>query len=200
MNPVLDLIKHYNRHFGAEAAEVKINNGDANSKVPSLAICHYKSSDTGLPHDVLITAGMSLAEMAYPKDYEDERWSTELILYVEKASDEDMQWMIWLAELPYFDELVIGHGHSIRFAEALYKNSCLKHFLLLETLIKNDQNLANTLPEPVHPAKLLWVVPLSDREYELKRKGGFGDLMDVFTEKRHPIALQRHRRCYLSDA
>ena len=48
-----------------------------------------------------------------------------------------------------------------------------------------------------HPVDLLWVVPLSEREYRLKREQGIDGLMPVFAENAHPVTVDKQRGCYL---
>ncbi|WP_432758265.1 hypothetical protein [Pseudomonas aeruginosa] len=43
----------------------------------------------------------------------------------------------------------------------------------------------------------MWVVPLSEREYRLKREHGIDGLMPVFAENAHPVTVDKQRGCYL---
>lgn len=73
----------YDAHFGSEPSTVFPGHEywDDSAGVPAIDVFVYRKEDTGRPHDVLITAGMSRQSMNFLPTYEGERWASELIWY-----------------------------------------------------------------------------------------------------------------------
>jgi len=195
-----NLIESYSNYFRCQPSQVYSQPCLTSISVPAISVCLFEKQHTGLPHDVLITAGMSLTSMSFPENFSGERWSSELIQYLDTVEKTDFQWLTWLAELPFFDSFVLGHGHSVTYHESLYPEhkSKLSKFLLLETTIVNDRNILASSPDTTFPCEILWVIPLTDAEYRLKIDSGFGKLLDKFDENKHPLILNKQRSCYVS--
>lgn len=193
------LLRLYEAHFGVEPSNVHVNNAwdEQNSTIPPIAVCVFTKASTGLPFDVLITAGMSSTAMSFKESFEDVRWTTELIQYVDGVTDEDIRWMLWLADLPFFDSFVLGYGHTVNFASPLYDGSALSSFLFLNTLIKRDQKLFDGFSASPHPVDLLWVVPVTAAEYSTKTGKGLSVILELFEKHEHPVVLNRMRGCYV---
>lgn len=143
---------------------------------------------------------MSWRPMNYNDSYKGDRWSTELILYVDNVKDEDRQWLFWLAILPFIDNFVLGHGHTVKGNEAIYDNSQLCDFLFLETIVREDSQIFNEFDVPPYPTELLWVVPLTSSEYEEKITNGLDSILDIFEKHQHPIVLDRNRKSYIQHS
>ena len=192
----------YDKHFGCEASEIKVNKywDDENPEIPPVSVSIYKKLDTGLSYDVLISSGMSWNPMNFGNNYKGEKWSTELIQYVSDVTDDDINWLLWLSTLPFFDNFALGYGHTVSYSEPLYKGSNLSNFLFLNTLLKNDQELFEAFEASPYPVDLLWVVPITSPEYEEKVKNGLDPILDLFESNKHPIILDRTRTCYINNA
>ncbi|RQB77268.1 suppressor of fused domain protein [Pseudomonas aeruginosa] len=189
----------YDAHFGSEPSTVFPGHEywDDSAGVPAIDVFVYRKEDTGRPHDVLITAGMSRQPMDFLPTYEGERWASELIWYFDEADRRDLQTTQWLAGLPFHDRFVLGFGHTVQFGMPIFEGGHLRHFLLLNTLVKIDARLFDDFHAAAHPVDLLWVVPLSEREYRFKREQGIDGLMPVFAENAHPVTVDKQRGCYL---
>ncbi|SDH62512.1 Suppressor of fused protein (SUFU) [Vibrio xiamenensis] len=194
-------LKHYNLHFGSKYAKLYSNQqlSDRHQRVPEIVIAHYSKRDTGRPHDILITAGMSSQVQTFPEDYHQERWSTELILYLDTVTEQDIEWMVWLSSLPFIDDFALGYGHSVFWSEPLYSHSTLSKFLFISPVIKIDDTLLDDFSLAPYPVEPLWVVPITDAEYQLKREQGLAPIFTLFHQNQHPVVLNRHRRCYVSS-
>ncbi len=194
-------LKHYNLHFGAQHAKLYSNQhlAERHSSVPEIVIALYSKQHTGRPHDILITAGMSMQVQNFPKDYQEERWSTELILYLEDVTEQDIEWMVWLASLPFIDQFALGYGHSVFWSEPVYSHSTLSKFLFISPVIKIDDTLLDDFTLAPYPVEPLWVVPITDAEYQLKKEQGLSPIFHLFHQNHHPVALNRHRRCYVNS-
>lgn len=192
----------YDSHFGCEASEVHVNKywEEEEAEAPPISVCIFKKEDTGLQYDVAITAGMSWKPMNFGENYNGERWSTELIQYFHSIEEEDIDWLLWLSSLPYWDNFALGYGHSVSYTKPLYENSMLSNFLFLNTLIKNDQEIFADFEVAPYPVDLLWVVPITSAEYDLKLKEGLDPIFDLFDSHKHPILLDKLRNSYVENA
>ena len=191
----------YDSHFGCEASNIVVNKywDEEKSDVPPISVCVYKKSDTGLQYDVAITAGMSWKPMEFAENYKGERWSTEFIQYFKNIEEEDTDWLLWLSNLPYWDQFALGYGHTVSYTEPLYEGSELSNFLFLNTLIKNDQNIFDIFEIAPYPIDLLWVVPITSAEYALKKKEGLDPIFDLFDQHNHPILLDKTRKSFIEN-
>ncbi|MCT2411298.1 suppressor of fused domain protein, partial [Pseudomonas aeruginosa] len=115
----------------------------------------------------------------------------------EVAERRDLQTTQWLAGLPFHDRFVLGFGHTVQFGRPIFEDGHLRHFLLLNTLVKIDARLFDDFHAVAHPVDLLWIVPLSEREYRLKREQGIDGSMPVFAENAHPVTVDKQRGRYL---
>ncbi|HBO3293584.1 TPA: suppressor of fused domain protein, partial [Pseudomonas aeruginosa] len=115
----------------------------------------------------------------------------------EVAERRDLQTTQWLAGLPFHDRFVLGFGHTVQFGMPIFEDGHLRHFLLLNTLVKIDARLFDDFHAVAHPVDLLWIVPLSEREYRLKREQGIDGSMPVFAENAHPVTVDKQRGRYL---
>ena len=192
----------YNSHFNCEASEIRLNKywDEEDGEVPPISICVYKKEDTGLEYDVALSAGMSWRPMNFGEDFKGDRWSTELIQYFESIEDEDIGWLLWLSCLPYFDNFVLGYGHTVSYSEPLYKGSLLNNFLFLNTLLKTDRELLSDFSVAPYPVDMLWVVPITSAEYELKINEGLDSILDLLDANRHPVLLDKTRASYIQNA
>ncbi len=191
----------YDRHFGCDAADVYVNStwNEDNPQIPPMSVSLYKKQQTGRAHDILITAGMSQQPYPFPPDFQGERWSSELIMYFDEVEEEDIKWMFWLSSLPYIDNFSLGFGHTVSHPEPLYKNSNLSNFLFIRPIIEPDQSLFTDFLLALYAVDLLWVVPITQHEYQLKCTAGLDVLFDLLDKNQHPIALNKQRRCYVTQ-
>lgn len=192
----------YDAHFNIEASRIHVNNywDEEDGEVPPISVCVYKKEDTGLRYDVALTAGMSWRPMYFGEEFKGERWSTELIQYFESIEDEDIDWLLWLSCLPYFDKFALGYGHTVSYPEPLYSESFLCNFLFLNSPIKTDQEILSGFSVAPYPVDLLWVVPITSAEYELKISEGLDSILDSFDANQHPVALDKTRSSYIKNA
>lgn len=49
-----------------------------------------------------------------------------------------------------------------------------------------------------HPVDLLWVVPLTEQEYQVNVKEHLEGIARLLTDAGHPLSLDRHRYCYVT--
>lgn len=181
---IKNITKEYNKHF--EKAPYFSKKSVEDEKIIDTLV--YRNPNYKRNYDVIITAGMSLYDFSYPKDYKHQKWRTELILYVDKYTKEDILWMEWLSQLPFMDNFALDYNNTVKYHEPIYSNSELHNFLFLNPQVIYDQEIFN------EPVILLWIVPITENEYWLKRDDGIDSLLDLFDKHKLSHILNRERK------
>jgi len=169
------LINRYNQHF--ECSPLNVYNviellpRFKEQGIPDIYIVHYQAEDLGRPHDILITAGVSQADLDFKSQVpEDQKWRNEIIIYHDKVIDRDISSLAFVAALPFHDKFLIDSGHTIRWGLDIYPDSQLQHYIFLPPIIKIDQNILASLENSPCEIELLWLVLLTDDEYHFKMR------------------------------
>ncbi len=193
-------LAYYDQHFACTASVVFGSRWWKNqtSGLPDIWVALYRKAETGRAHDVLVTLGMSQVPQCFPADYHDEKWSTELLIYLEAVTERDIHWMLWLATLPYSNQMLLGYGDSIELPENMYEGSGLSTCLLMSPAIEMDNKLLENFDAAPYPVEPLWVVPVTEAESALKQQQGLAPIFHLFQQNQHPLVLNRQRLCYLA--
>lgn len=178
--------------FGAPA-ETRVIESD---HVPFRIHRFERKSDRGPVH-MFVTSGMSDERMKVPREAGPARARAELVFYASSAKPEYWAWLAWLAQFPFVDSTWLGFGHTVDNTKPLFPKSDLRYFFFLETLVQSDRALFESIKIEGDPVNVLWVVPISTAEKELKAKSGVGALLDVLDAKRHPWIFDGDRDSYL---
>lgn len=142
----------------------------------------------------LVTSGMSDLPMYVDADEGPRR--AELIFYVPEPKDDYSDWLQWAAQFPFVDKTSLDHGHTIEWLEPLFDDSDLSAMLFLYTILKSDAGMCREMVIGGETVDLLWYVPITRNELELKRKRGLGDLLDLFDANDHPVVINEKRASY----
>src|SRR5262245_53972354 len=147
----------------------------------------------------LVTGGMSDKRMRVPKEVEFRR--AELVLYVEKPTDEQIGLLRWLARLPLVQEgtwyspgTTMTNGNPPR---PIFDDSDLCCYLFLEPVVGRDNKLHEKLDVDGDPVALLWVVPITEAECQYILDRSPDDFLDLLDRKKHPFVLDEGRRSYV---
>jgi len=81
--------------------------------------------------------------------------------------------------------------------EPFFGSAVLDTVLFMPTIVTSDGRLPSELELGGQPVHLLWVVPLSTPECNLKLKKGFDAILDLFGEHRHPHVFDASRNSYV---
>jgi len=73
----------------------------------------------------------------------------------------------------------------------------LDTLLFMPPIVKKDQTLPSELQLGGEPVHLLWVVPLTTAECNLKLEKGFEAILDLFQRHRHPHVFDPLRKSYV---
>jgi hypothetical protein len=164
---------------------------------PPVDLFHYGPDPDGRPYHTLVTNGMSDRPMNTPADHPTIPRRAEIVLYVKEPNDQHFLWIKWAAKFPFIDNTYLDHGHTIRWHEPLFAGSELSCILFIDSIVREDNALQKRLIIEGDPINLLWFVPITRAEWELKKEFGIGALLDVFDQHKHPIALDEQRPSYV---
>jgi Suppressor of fused protein (SUFU) len=160
---------------------------------------YFRRAKDGRDNCVLVTGGMSDAEMRIPRGANVPR-RVELILYCTEPNPEFIQTMRWLAHFPHNQNTWIGIGHTIPNGnppEPFWGSNILDTILLLPTIVQPDAALPERLKLAGEPIHFLWVVPLTTAECNLKLEKGLGAVLDLFDKHCHPHIFDPGRASYV---
>jgi hypothetical protein len=147
----------------------------------------------------LITGGMSDVPMTLERHI-DAPARAELVFYCTEPKDEYFHLLRWLARFPHDYKTWLGVGHTLPNGdppEPLPPSKVLDTILFLPTLLSTDKEMADQLHLDGTPIELLWVVPLSTAECELKLNRGTDAILDLFDQHEHPFVYDPHRQSYV---
>jgi hypothetical protein len=133
----------------------------------------------------------------------------ELIFYASSGGDYAHA-LVAVARFPFEHATFLDHAHSIRYYGALFTpggteallsddplRAPLPHVALLTPLLKHHRTLGDDLAIDGVPVELLWVVPITQAELELKNTQGMDALLDVFEAHHHPWLFDGARKSYV---
>ncbi len=126
---------------------------------------------------------------------------TELILYAPEAKEQYVEMLRFLAHYPHDNGRWIYYRTTIPNGtppEPFFKRSKLSTIFLTEPILKGDRELTSRLRIKRTAIDLLWVIPITDAECELKLNRGADALYDAFNRVQLPFVLdERRRSCVL---
>ena len=176
--------------------ETGYNGAPATNQSPRIDVFVYPPGPGNRPFYTLITNGMSDRRMNTPAS-SPSRPRAEIVLYAKSPKKEYLDWIYWTAQFPFIDNTYLDITHRIPWHEPLFSGSTLSSMLMLDTLVRSDRQIEDTLFVESDPVRLLWWVPISLAEYELSRTSGLSALLDLFERFKHPVEIDEYRRSYV---
>ena len=192
----INILKKFTNHFGAVPSLL----WDPNDEGPQVGCAYFSAEKTGRPWGTLATCGMSLMPMVMDDRAEDtDTKRAEIIAYVkedETELDDIANWMRWAGSFPFLQEppTFLGWGHTIRMGE-VFEHSSLTTLLTLTSIVKADNEPVFQVEE--EDVSFLWLTFLTDAEYAFKKEKGVNEILGLFGEHKHPVALDRARKSYV---
>lgn len=188
----------YQRHFG----EAKSVSHEVLPLIPHIDVMEYhrtvelNGADSQIC--VLVTSGMSDLAMKVPPKADARR--IELILYCSEPKQEYIDTMRWLAHFPHDQKAWIGAFHTIPNGNPprpMWGSDVLDTIFLLPTLVKKDAALHEALILDGDEVHLIWIVPITTAECNLKLAEGSNALLELFSQRKHPYIFNPGRRSYV---
>jgi len=146
----------------------------------------------------LVTGGMSDLSMRVPRGVSANR--AELVMYVSEPKEVYLKILRFLAHFPHDHRTWFGHGHTFpngQPPQPYFESSVLDTILFLDSIVRPDATLEQRLKIEKDPVHLLWVVPITTAESELKLQKGTNALLDLFDRYDHPFVLDEKRRSFV---
>ncbi len=165
--------------------------------VPHIDVYVYRPGHAGRDFYTLITGGMSDLRMQAPRNASAPR--AELIMYTREPKDIYIDLLRNLARFPHDQQTWFGAGHTMANGQPpapLFDGSRLDTILFLDTILHPDETLPERLKIQGDRVDLLWVVPITSAECDLKLQRGLDTLLNLFDEASHPFILDERRRSY----
>ena len=185
----------YNRFFGT--CENVYH--ELTSQLPHIDVYTYPGQNQR-NFCTLVTGGMSDRPMRLPKEAQGVPRRVELIFYCSEAKPEYLETLRWLAAFPHSYRTWVGSGHTIPNGDPpapMWGAGELNTILLVPTILSPDNTLPSALSIDGDPVEFLWVVPLSQKECDLKLAKGFAAILHLFQRHRHPHVFNPERRSYV---
>lgn len=186
----------YAKIFG-EAPQVS---ADAESRRPRIDIHEYRRRHAnGADVYALVTSGMSDLPMNVPAKAKAPS-RVELVFYCAEPKPEYVETMRWIAHFPHDQKTWVGSAHTIPNGNPpapFWGSPILDTILLMPTIVKRDQELPDQLSIAGQGVDLLWVVPLTKAECDLKLAKGLDAILDLFQQNSHPHVFDPHRPSYV---
>jgi hypothetical protein len=186
----------YRELFGAGATV----SHEVLSMVPHIDVWIYPPGHAGRPFYTLVSSGMSDLPMELPEGVDRSYRRREIILYCDAPEEAYIGLVRYFARFPHQYSTWLGPGHTVPNGDPpapMYEGSELVAVLLADTVVRPDGELAGKLVLDGDPVHVLWPVPITQAELELKLKRGYGALLDLFDEAHHPVVLNPRRASYV---
>ena len=167
--------------------------------VPHVDVYRYPPTDER-PFYTLVTGGMSDLPMNSPEELGSDFRRAELVFYASEGRDEYQELLRRLAHFPHDNNTWLHWGHTMPNGsppEPLFGSQSLDSFFFMASIVRPDSELGERLIWQSEPVNLVWCVPVSTAECELKLEHGADALYDLFDEHKHPFVFPGDRRSYV---
>lgn len=169
--------------------------------IPHVDVYQIKPGYKGREFWTIVTSGMSDLAMTLPEHVANERSRAELVFYCDKPEKDYLNLLRVLAHFPHDNKTWIGPGHTMPNGNPptpiFASTPNLTTFAFIGTILSPDKELGNRLVIENCPVNLLWVVPITNQECELKLNKGMDAIYDLFDSVQHPHVFTGDRKSYI---
>ncbi len=147
-----------------------------------------------------VTGGMSDLPMNAPTELGVDYRRAELVFYSTENRDEYSQLLRRMAHFVHDNNTWLHWGHTMpngQPPEPLFGTSQLDTLFFMPSIVDPDSRLGDTLQIESEPVHLVWCVPITTAECQLKLDEGMDALYDVFDANNHPFAFSGDRQSYV---
>lgn len=148
----------------------------------------------------IVTGGMSDVPMNSPPELGRECRRIELVFY---AADDNKEYAEFLRHLGHFahdNNTWLHWGHTMPNGNPptpLFGDGPLDSIFFMPSIVKPDSTLGERLTIESDPVNLVWCVPITTAECQLKLDQGTDALYDLFDANDHPFVFRGQRESYL---
>ncbi|MEZ6092999.1 MAG: suppressor of fused domain protein [Pirellulaceae bacterium] len=147
-----------------------------------------------------VTGGMSDLPMNAPPELGADYRRAELIFYSTENRDDYPELLRRLAHFVHDNNTWLHWGHSMPNGtppEPLFDTDSLDTMFFMPSIVNPDSTLGDRLHINSEPVQLIWCVPITTAECQLKLDNGTDALYDLFDANEHPFAFPGDRRSYV---
>jgi hypothetical protein len=168
--------------------------------VPHIDVYQFQATMKDRSLCLLVTGGMSDLPMTMPRGAEGAPRRVELLFYCDEPKDEYIATLRWLAHFPHSAKTWVGCGHTVPNGDPpapFWGSDRLDTILFLAPILSQDAKLSEELTLNGDRVHFLWVAPITTAECDFKLKRGFGALMKLFDQNKHPLVFDPGRKSYV---
>ena len=148
----------------------------------------------------LVTAGMSDLPMSSPPELGGDVHRVELVFYADSDRPKYLELLRRLAHFPHDCHTWLHYGHTMPNGTPptpIFGSGVLDTFYFMGSIVGQDGTLRDRLQWKGEPVELLWLVPITAAECQLKLERGSDALLDVFDRVDHPFVFEGDRPSYV---
>lgn len=124
----------------------------------------------------------------------------ELVFYSKENRDDYPELLRRLAHFMHDNCTWLHWGHTMpngQRPESLFDTERLDTLFFMPSIVKPDSTLGDRLKIDAEPVQLIWCVPITTAECQLKLDDGTDALCDLFDANDHPFAFSGDRQSYV---
>lgn len=147
-----------------------------------------------------VTGGVSDLPMNVPAELGADCRRAELIFYSAENRDEYPELLRRLGHFVHDNNTWLHWGHTMpngQPPEPLLGTDNLDTLFFMPTIVGPDSSLGEQLRIESEPVNLIWCVPITTAECQLKLDDGADDLYDLFDANEHPFVFTGDRQSYV---
>ena len=147
-----------------------------------------------------VTGGMSDLPMNAPPELGPDYRRAELVFYSTECRDDYPEFLRRMAHFVHDNNTWLHWGHTMpngQPPEPLFGTGNLDTLLFMPSIVNPDSSIGDSLKIESDPVQLIWCVPITTAECQLKLDAGTDALYDVFDTNDHPFVFSGNRRSYV---
>jgi hypothetical protein len=147
-----------------------------------------------------VTGGMSDLPMNAPDELGNDYRRAELVFYSTKNRDDYSELLRRLAHFVHDNNTWLHWGHTMpngQPPEPLFDTKNLDTLFFMPSIVRPDSTLGDRLQIESDPVQLIWCVPITTAECQLKLDNGTDALYDLFETNNHPFTFSGDRQSYV---
>jgi hypothetical protein len=169
--------------------------------IPHIDVHVFPTRHEDVDFFTLVTTGMSDLPMTPSPDHEGAPTRAELLMYVSEPRTRYIEVMRMLAHLPHDLASWFDYAHTVPNgsppAPLFDEDSKLDTFVFMPPILCSDDELLNSFQIDGEPVRLLWTVPITTSECNLKLEQGYLALMDLFDDNEFSPVLSGDRESFI---
>jgi hypothetical protein len=167
--------------------------------IPHIDVYRFPPSDKR-DFYTFVTGGMSDIPMNAPAELGQEYRRIELVFYAADDKPQYSEFLRCLAHFAHDNRTWLHWGHTMPNGnppEPLFEDGPLDSIFFMPSIVKPDSKLGERLRIESDPVNLVWCVPITTAECQLKLDEGTDALYDLFDANKHPFVFRGQRESYV---